>query len=452
MRFSLLVVVVALLVFQAAPPASAFILIELILRALLKNGLGRTVSTTPGALTDANFQCPCMTQIGCVIENPTVVTADVLPNATGSCPDNSEAMLFMAVNTSKRGQEVVTSNALGCVDLLNATDVAAGCGGAQFHAFGTAECGACTGAGMSWCPGVELPLTGTSVLAFLPPTCFKGDETLRKFPDNVTSVYDMVGAFQSLYGTATTFGLSRERFLNFNPTLGGCPFSATDVPVTAPASCPAESFCPSCASEPAPGGTCTCALPGCCTEDRAFWDAEDPWPTECAPSVTRSTVMWPGETYGDVIGGAVGGDKCRLLGRAWIAANLSICGRGACTDSVVDQALADAVAILFDPTQCPNSLTKSEKQAAQSVTSVLTDFNAGNIGPGPCPPMGAAQVGEEVGSNPEGVSAGAHAGATAQTNEALIITILVFVVAIFLCLGYFVLVRRRRRDYTRAPA
>lgn len=389
MRFSLLFLAVALLVLQATPPASAFTLIEIILRGLLQNGLGRTVSTIPDALMISNNHCPCMTQIGCVLENVLVVDSGGLPVPSGECPANSVAMFSMAVNTSRREFEVLSTRTLGCIDLLNATDVTEGCGGGSSdlkHAFGTAECDACTGAGMSWCPGVSLPVTGGSDRhrAILPPTCFNASETLRMFPANTSSVYDLVGTFQSLYGSADTFGLSRDQFLNFNPTLGGCPFSTTDVPVAAPASCPADPFCPSCS--PAPGGTCTCDAesPECCTASRDFWKLEDPWPATCVPDFTRDKAFWPGMSMIDVMTFPVGGDKCVLLAREWIAANLNKCGLDACTDATVDQALSDAEVWLFDPLKCPGLLSKNEGKIVQDITSVLMTFNGGLIGPPPC--------------------------------------------------------------------
>lgn len=418
MRTSLIIVAVTLLVLQAVVAASGFSLLELVLVLKIAElqesnqlrALARVGTTVPDALMLSNFQCPCPTQIGCVLSEPDLAITSVPTSNTRV--ELFDTLLTLHVNTTDRATDVVASNRNGCIDLLNATDVAAGCVDSSTRAFGTASCDACTGAGMSWCPGVSITSNFSSTPSKLPPTCFNASSDVRVIGARDNSIYTILNVqnilqkLGGIYSSPTTFGLSKDKFLSFDPRVDGCPFSTTDVPVAAPASCPADPFCPSCAS--APGGTCTCDAesPECCTASRDFWKLENPWPAACDPEFTRDKVFLPGMSMIDAMTFPVGGDKCIMLAREWLTANLNKCGLDACTDATVDQALLDGEVWLFRSFKCPGQLTKTEGKIVQEITSVLMTFNGGLIGPPPCSETMLAEHDMHV-------QAGAHNSASA---------------------------------------
>jgi hypothetical protein len=456
MRVALLLLAVLLV---GARPVLSYTVLEQVLINFFQP-LTPSDATVPHALMYANARCPCLTEIGCIQQVPPVIstTAEpwlgedtILPPIPGPGINGTDTLYYafiymFSARSDVRDISASSAYTLGatssCIDLANASSVAAGCGTGT-AVFGTAECGACTGAGLTWCPAVQVP--GTTVE--LPATCFDAAATQRVLPAQHPFDVPALGGGASAYGTEAAFGLARTRLLSFAASQGGCPFSGADAPVSTPASCPAEPACVECVLPPVmPGGTCTCAVDGCCTESFNFWKAADPWPAACAPNFTRATPFWPG---GVTMAGALSlssrGDKCVLLARAWISATLSVCGRGACTDATTDAALATAETYLFDVSKCPGALSKADNEQVRDATSVLNNYVAGLIGPGPCDATAAA-IQTEQQAGPAGTTVAAGAESTANNQEGLLIAILVIVVSLCLCVmcALFVRIRRRR--------
>lgn len=428
--------------FLASGSAHAATAVEygLLLRDIISLNVSTADQTVPHALMAANGLCPCMTELGCIPRNaavsrslagqvPELYTADGTPTTV----DGVYILLIDVILYSNN-----TAKASSCVDLTTPAAVSAGCGLGE-SLFGTAECGACTDAALAWCPGVgELPATCFSTTA--------GAVRTGIDPNTTLTAYDIKNFLfpGTVYGSSDTFGLTRDKLLAFDPSSGGCPFSSTDVPTTVPTSCPAEPVCVSCTGNT--GGSCACATSGCCTEERAFWNDVDLWPASCVPNFTRATPFWPGGvTMGAAIVQSVKGDKCVLLARAWISAQLSICSRGACTDATVHTALADAKTFLFDTNKCPDALSKQDNQAVHSIISTLNDYNSGLIGPGPCTTVSAAQeYGADV-SNLQNNSVSADTGVgEGRGDHALIVATFVIVIALVVCATMVVLTYRRR--------
>lgn len=423
MRLGAIVLSVLALAF-AAREAHAFTASEItvVFNAFDQTNLSSSSETVPHALMDANRECPCLSEVGCVRTD--VVTSQPLSQTVNVSTIPGELLaLFTTFDTLKFSQN--TNNAVGQCVSLKATGTGCPAGSA---AFGTSECGACTDAGMVWCPGTQ----------YMPPSCFDASAAVRTFPANVTSAYTLQDLFNSgnVFGTAQTYGLTRDQLLSFDPSLGGCPFSATDTPVALTENCPATPVCENCTLQP--GGSCACESAGCCTEERGFWKRLSTWPEACAPDVTRDTAFFGTSTMGAILAQPPQGDVCVKLAHAYITAKLNMCAYGACTDIVVDEALASAEAYLFDSSLCPGNVPKKQKKIVRSIASTLNAFNSGIIGPGSCSEVG---VGADAGF---GVSA-SSASATESAQTGLLVTILVIVGLLFACFVFVVFFRRSKR-------
>ncbi len=147
--------------------------------------------------------------------------------------------------------------------------------------------------------------------------------------------------------------------------------------------------------------TCQCPSsdPECCTFTRGFWRTHNafaggnqqiPWPSSCGQPAENNLIFvgTPGvTTWLALLSQPTSGDACIQGAAQWIAATLNVCNE-ACTDSAVDAALAGVQAILDNVTLCPGlkpaTPFSGEREELILLTSVLDDYNNGEIGPGHC--------------------------------------------------------------------
>jgi hypothetical protein len=140
------------------------------------------------------------------------------------------------------------------------------------------------------------------------------------------------------------------------------------------------------------GGNDNCCVGGC-TFTQGYWKNHGPdgcaagnntnvWPASCLP-MQLGTVVYTDLQLCSIFQTATGGNGLISLAHQLIAAQLNICN-GACAPPAVTDAIAAANALIDGLVIPPVGSGFLAPADTSDLTSTLTDFNEGTIGPGHC--------------------------------------------------------------------